>query len=240
MEETDQASASQSPAASRRLIGLLVRRPRWGLDARAKAFLLLMMVIASLSIVHGLYRFLAMNKEIQTTCLVIEGWVPLHGLQWAHTQWQNGTYKTIITLGGPFKEGSLDPRANYAEYCASRLRALGVDEAAVHAISSVAARKDRTYAAAAALRGWLDAQRERISSLNVLSVGPHARRSRLLFRKALGRHVSVGVIALETLEYDPAHWWRTSEGVRDVLGEGIAYLYAWLLFRPDTVAAKST
>jgi hypothetical protein len=33
-------------------------------------------------------------------------------------------------------------------------------------------------------------------------------------------------------EFDPDHWWKTSAGVRGVIGEGLAYLYARLLFHP--------
>jgi hypothetical protein len=28
--------------------------------------------------------------------------------------------------------------------------------------------------------------------------------------------------------FDPAHWWRSSAGVRTVIGEAIAYLYSRL------------
>ncbi|MGA2556129.1 MAG: hypothetical protein ABSG04_07630, partial [Verrucomicrobiota bacterium] len=63
----------------------------------------------------------------------------------------------------------------------------------------------------------------------------HARRSRLLFQKACGDDTKVGVIALDDVGYDPTHWWRTSEGVREVVGEGIAYLYARIVFHPSRV-----
>ena len=67
-----------------------------------------------------------------------------------------------------------------------------------------------------------------MKALNVATVGAHARRSKLLFEKAFGPTTRVGVVALEDPEYDPMHWWRTSEGVREVLGESIAYVYARL------------
>jgi hypothetical protein len=70
------------------------------------------------------------------------------------------------------------------------------------------------------------------AEFNLISVGPHARRSRLLFEKAFGREVRVGIIALESQDYDPQHWWRSSMGVRVVTDELIAYSYARLLFHP--------
>ena len=70
------------------------------------------------------------------------------------------------------------------------------------------------------------------SFLDLATLGPHARRSRLLYEKAFGPQVKIGIVALVNREYDPAHWWRTSEGVREVIGEGIAYMYARFLFWP--------
>jgi hypothetical protein len=63
-------------------------------------------------------------------------------------------------------------------------------------------------------------------------LGAHARRTRLLFQKALGPDIKVGVIAIETRNYDGRHWWRSSTGVREVLTEGIGYLYSKFFFHP--------
>ena len=80
------------------------------------------------------------------------------------------------------------------------------------------------------MRHWFETGNITAASLDVLTQGPHARRSRLLFRKALGEGFEVGVIAVADRRFDSAHWWRTSEGVRSVLGEFIAYLYARFFF----------
>ena len=82
------------------------------------------------------------------------------------------------------------------------------------------------------MRRWLESQGIRSTSLDVITLGPHARRSRLLFEKALGPGVRVGVLAVPDPRFDLAHWWRSSEGVRSVLGETIAYVYARLFFDP--------
>jgi uncharacterized SAM-binding protein YcdF (DUF218 family) len=82
------------------------------------------------------------------------------------------------------------------------------------------------------LKQWLRAQGINPTTINVVTEGPHARRSRLLFQKALGNDLTVGIISLQSEEYDPQHWWRTSAGVRSVLSETIAYGYARFLFRP--------
>ena len=43
----------------------------------------------------------------------------------------------------------------------------------------------------------------------------------------------MGVIAIENREYSPGHWWTYSEGVKEVVSEGVGYLYARFFFRPE-------
>lgn len=70
-----------------------------------------------------------------------------------------------------------------------------------------------------------------LTQVNVITVGPPARRTRLLFGKALGREIQVGIIMVESQDSDPKRWWTTSPGVRTVISEGIAYGYARVFFR---------
>ena len=69
-------------------------------------------------------------------------------------------------------------------------------------------------------------------NFNVLTEDPHARRTWLLFREAFGRENQIGIISAKNPDYDAAHWWRYSEGVRGVIDETTAYLYAKFLFWP--------
>jgi uncharacterized SAM-binding protein YcdF (DUF218 family) len=93
--------------------------------------------------------------------------------------------------------------------------------------------RDRTYCSAVALREWFREHNVAVQSLNVLTEDTHARRTRLLFKRALGKNVTVGIIAVPNPDYDPRHWWRYSEGVKDVVSESVAYLYAKFFFWPS-------
>jgi hypothetical protein len=73
----------------------------------------------------------------------------------------------------------------------------------------------------------------RVSGIDVLTENLHARRTRLLFQKAFGRQVPVGVIAVPNPDYDSKHWWHYSDGVREVIGQAIAYAYARFFFYPS-------
>jgi uncharacterized SAM-binding protein YcdF (DUF218 family) len=93
--------------------------------------------------------------------------------------------------------------------------------------------RDRTYGSAVALRNWLREHNMSVSGINVITEDLHARRTRLLFHEALGDKVDVGVIGIPSPDYDAKHWWRYSDGVREVIGESIAYVYAKLFFHPS-------
>jgi hypothetical protein len=54
----------------------------------------------------------------------------------------------------------------------------------------------------------------------------------MLFQAAFGNGTTVGIISVPDPDYDPAHWWRSSEGVREILGESIAWGYATFFFHP--------
>ena len=69
------------------------------------------------------------------------------------------------------------------------------------------------------------------ASIDVISMGVHARRSWLLFQKVFSS-VNVGVVAIFPNIYDASRWWLSSEGVRNVISESIAYLYARFIFSP--------
>jgi hypothetical protein len=109
---------------------------------------------------------------------------------------------------------------------------MGVPEASVHAVPSPAVGRDRTFAMASSLKKELEREGVSTAKINVISFGPHSRRSRMLFQFAFGPSTQVGMIGVTPHEFDPDHWWRTSAGVRAVIDECIAYGYARILFQP--------
>ena len=59
----------------------------------------------------------------------------------------------------------------------------------------------------------------------MITAGPHARRTWLVYHKVFGAPVPVGVIPYVSQDYDPARWWTSSEGVKDVFAEGLGWVY---------------
>lgn len=222
------------PVSRRRLFGgLLVRRERWGLSASGKLLVLLAIALGSLLATWKLNAFLSPIRPVAAQVLVVEGWIPDYALDAAVSEFRRGGYRLLLTSGNVTKDGWAEtPHYTTAEWAAQRLKRRGLS-AEVVAVPCRVERVDRTYHAALEVRRWLDGAGITNGGINVLTLGPHARRSWLLFRKALASGFRVGVISIAGREYDPTHWWRSSDGVREVVGEALAYLYARCLFFPS-------
>jgi hypothetical protein len=212
-------------------MGLLRKRevalPTW------KGWLLLIAIAFGLgrAFLACSHPFLAVNAPVGGEALVVEGWIPDYALREALYAFRSGRYRILITTGGPVPQGmAFSYHGNYARLAASGLTELGLPADSIAEAPSPAVDKDRTYAEGVAVMEWMKAHGRSFASVDVFSFSTHARRSRLLFSMALGPDVRVGVYAPRDLQYDPARWWRTSNGVRRVLDEWIAWLYAKLLF----------
>ena len=224
--------AAPSPGARQTLGGLLVRKERWGLTGKARILVFLILVGLAWAAAVLIYPFLAVTDQTHSEILIVEGWIPKDTLVGTLSLCRTGGYQRVFTSGGVSVE-DLDglPNQNYAEYAARHLRRMGMTND-IQAIPCWVSQRDRTYNSALAVKQWMWQHAQFAVSVDVVTVGPHARRSRLLYEKAFGGDVRIGIIAMPSSEYDAAHWWRSSEGVRDVIGESIAYLYARLLFHP--------
>ena len=183
---------------------------------------------------YWIHPFLAVSNPLSDGALTIEGWVEDRTLQEAIAEFRRGHYTMLYVTGGPLERGA--PLSEYrttAEFGVATLLRMGMSKDSVQAVPAPLVRRDRTYAAAMALKRWLDAQHVVLPNLTVVAPGPHARRTRLLFQKAFGETTHVGVLAAKDLGYDPQKWWMSSNGFRAEIDEAIAYVYARLLFDPE-------
>jgi len=213
--------------------GLLSRRPC--LVPTLRGWVLLVASLAGLAIIGGreLGPFLTVNDPVPGGVLVIEGWAPDYALAAVAAEFNRHHYDKLFVTGIPLDRGGpLSEYKTYAELGVAVLLKLGLSTNDVQAVPAPQVAQDRTYAMARSLQSWLRAHGMAPAKVNLMTMGPHARRSRLLFEKALGKGVVVGVTAIPSRDFDPAHWWRSSQGVRDVIGEALAYAYARLLFHP--------
>jgi len=208
-------------------IRLIHRKTHWTLTIQGWIVILLGIMSFTLFTLSTIYPFLAVNSPVAADVMVVEGWIPDYAIKDAIARFQRGSYNYLITTGLPVTKGYyLAEYKNFAELTAATFISLGFNPEQLVAVPAPNVIKHRTQASAIALREWLSTSELEVKSINLYSLGPHARRSWIIFKAVLEPKIRVGVIAAEPQEYDPQQWWQSSEGVRTMIGEAIAYLYA--------------
>jgi hypothetical protein len=203
--------------------GLIQRRETLVPTRRGWAVLALVLALLFIGFVLEIHSFLAVTSPLPGGVLVVEGWAPDYALQEAVLEFRRAHYDKVYVTGGPL-----------AQRGAASLEKLGLSTNELQALPAPPVRRDRTYTSAVSLARWFREHGMKPARVNVLTEDTHSRRSRLLFQKALGNEVQVGVIAIPPADYDPKRWWRSSGGVRSVIGETLAYGYVRLFFWPSS------
>jgi hypothetical protein len=228
----------EKPAASRekpkqRFLGLLKRKEKWVLSWRGRFVVGTALLALAVIFVLTVHPFLAVTERVDAQYLVIEGWVPNYALEESIAEFKSRPYVKIFTVGAdPLTGKNLEAGDSIALEAYSRLKWMGVSPDVMQAVPAEVKYRNRTFQSAVALRKYMEQNHLPVTSFNLVTVGPHARRSRMLFEKAFAGQARVGIISVENREYDPKRWWKYSEGVKDVIGEGVGYIYARFFFHP--------
>lgn len=198
----------------------------WRLTWFARFLVLLFLIISFYVIIKNIVPFLSANSPVNGNILVLDGYFPDYAVIDAIKTFEQGNYKQVVTTGGDISIGFyLTEVKSMAELTRSVFINIGFDSTKVVAISTGTVTKNRTYSSAMALKNWLDKQNIENTSVDVFVIGCHAKRSKLLFSRALEKEIKVGVISVEDKTYDPEKWWSSSKGMRTVISEFLAYLY---------------
>lgn len=208
-------------------IRLIHRKEQWTLTVQGLIITLISIMALFAIAIANIYPFLSVNQPIAADVLVVEGWMPDYAVEDAMGEFKTGDYRHLIATGTPLSKGYyLAEYKNFAQLTGATLIALGFNPNQLIVIPTPYVKKDRTYSSAVALREWLSNSDLNIKSLNLFSLGPHTRRSWLIFKDVLAPEYKIGAIAANPQEYDAKTWWQYSEGVRTVIGEAIALIYA--------------
>ena len=216
-----------------KLFHLTTIRKRRVLTPIGWAVLLIGFSSVLISIVLFVHPFLAPTKPVGGDILVVEGWLPDYALEKAKERFQQGGYQLLVTTGGKIGRGfHLSEYKTWADLAASTLKNLNFPEDKIIAVPAHKnIKKDRTYHSILALQRRLYEEGFNEASIDMVSLGVHARRSWFLYEKVFSS-VNVGVVAISPNDYDASRWWLSSAGVRNVISESIAYLYARFIFSP--------
>jgi hypothetical protein len=231
---SEPSSPIHSKAERSILFGLVNRRERWSLSLRGFLVLLLLLCASTGLFLWAAYPFFGVTKTVPANILIAEGWAPPWAMVELAEEYKRRPYDRVLIV-----RSVLDPDDHYdlgwsnSEYAIRALVKNGVPEERVAKVVTVSVFKDRTYHSALGAKEWLATNNIAISGINVATVGPHARRSRLLYKRAFGPDVPLGIISLSPRSYNRHRWWTYSEGVREMIGEIIAFVYARFLFSAD-------
>jgi uncharacterized SAM-binding protein YcdF (DUF218 family) len=180
------------------------------------------------------YPLLAVTHRVDTNILVVEGWIHEYAIRAAVEEFRGGSYQRVFTTGGPIEGtgGYINDYYTSASVGAELLKKYGIPNDSLEMVPSRVMDRDRTYGSAVALRNWFREHNIAVRGINVFTEDVHARRTCLLFQKALGPQVKVGIIGVINPDYDSKYWWCYSEGVKGVMSETLALIYVELLFHP--------
>jgi uncharacterized SAM-binding protein YcdF (DUF218 family) len=210
------------------------RKEVWRLSWRGWLLLLAVTIALVWIALLNAYSFLALNEPVQTDIAVVEGWMNDYAIRIAVDEIRKGQSRAVFCTGGPVPGtgGYTNDFNTVASVGAERLIAWGLPREFVHTVASRESARDRTYSSAVVLKRYFRENGFEVRAVNVMTETTHARRTLILFQKALGPEIAVGVIPIFNPDFNPDKWWRYSDGVRDVIGEWIAYIYAKLFFSP--------
>lgn len=179
----------------------------------------------------NLAKFLNLSAPINADVLVIEGWISDKALvQASRLFWQDG-YKTIITTGPPVHYGYfLSDYKTHAQLSAATLERLGIPASKILPLPCPTVDQFRTYTSALAVKQYYEIHQLKPHGINIFTSSCHARRSWYIYHQLFAAaNIEVGVVATEPYSFDLNQWWKTSAGVRTVIGELIAYSYVRLI-----------
>lgn len=216
-------------------IRLTTRRERTRLSLETSIFFVLSLALLFILLMKGLNLYLAQTDKFESKLLVVEGFLPDYTLRNMMHEFHEGNYDKILITGKPIGQGYyLSGYTTSSDLMKSTLIEMGFDSTKIISISIPATVfRDRTYNTGLLLYNYLKKSNLKLNKINIYTLGCHARRSRILFQKAVGKEFEIGIIAGEDRSYDPKKWWKSSKGFRTVLNETLAYLYVRIVFHPD-------
>jgi uncharacterized SAM-binding protein YcdF (DUF218 family) len=173
--------------------------------------------------------FLSSTRPLPAEVLVVESWIGYAGIRAAAAEFKQQGYQYIVTTGGMTDERWSDHRSSYAQMGERELSRSGVPSEKIIVAPATDSEKQRTFGSAAAVFQALKARGIRPSALNVFTLGPHARRSLLVFAKVNDPGTKVGAVGWAPPGDEPLSWWQSSKRAKEFMSETAAYVYELLL-----------
>jgi hypothetical protein len=176
-----------------------------------------------------LVPFLACNNPVDAEILIVEGWFAPSYTQTVLEEFRKGKYQHLFVVGDCQSSGQGQEAVCDTNSAVRLLIQLGVEPSLVTAVTVPATRFHKTWHYALALQEHMAGSGYKVKTANVLSLWVHARKSLVVFQKAFGPDIKVGVIAARHQRFSSERWWLSATGIYAVAKNGVAYLDALFL-----------
>lgn len=118
---------------------------------------------------------------------------------------------------------------NTADYAAFVLKYIGFKDSII-SIPVLSSKVSRTYSCARAFREWYTGSDYNNKPVNILSLGPHTRRTWMIYKKVLGKDNDVGIILVNDKNFNKKNWWKSLTGIKDTIYEMAGCIYILIVF----------
>lgn len=176
--------------------------------------------------------FLAVTDDQGSDALVVECWIGARGIESAGELFLSKNYRYIVLVGGIEETRWTKEFWNHTEYSKEVLQKAFpeiLDENIVLASNDFVLR-NRTYRAALKAELEIRARELEIKSLSLFTKGAHARRSKLVYRRAFPDNIEIRSASWKPARLYEGKWFSSSERTKDLLVEMIGYVYEKLFY----------
>jgi hypothetical protein len=115
-----------------------------------------------------------------------------------------------------------------AELARYWLYSMGIDSTIIKALPAKRTKLNRTLTSALAVRDWLRSSDLKVNGINIVSFGPHSRRTWLTYKKVLDKSYNIGIISLT----DYSDSFSGKPRLVKTLREFLALVYYWFILIP--------
>lgn len=172
--------------------------------------------------------FFSLTRRLPADVLIVEGWIGSEGIRAAAKEFRQGAYRYVAVTGGMTPDQT-DSDSNHVQIAKQQLIELEVPETRIIVSSTSETEPEHTFTLAVRARRSFQDAGVRPTSINVFTLGPHAKRSRLVYEKVFAPEVPVGVIAFVPTAYRTEPWWLSKTRTGCLLKETIGYPFELLL-----------
>lgn len=175
------------------------------------------------------HSYLSFNNPISADILLVEGWINSDYVPAILEELHRHHYSRIVVIGTikpKINEKNIEDTKANAFLITKKLRTLSNNVIVINSINSVYKKKHQTFNYMVFFKNWLTQEHPNIKSVDLFSVGVHARKSHLLLRRVLPSSIETGVISAAPIYYNSECWWLSKKGIRLFLKNTISFFYA--------------